>query len=100
MQVEHNQKDNSITIFYETSEMPHVYSSTVYRDENTVVIYFRHHLQDAFELASPDETVAHCQVFRHISERTMTLIEGGIDPAVAIIIDLKNQVHDYRLAAL
>jgi len=97
MQVEYNQKDNSISIFYETNEMPHVYSSTVYRDENTVVIYFRHHLQDAFELASPDETVAHCQVFRHISERTMTLIEGGIDPAVAIIIDLKNQLKSSRV---
>jgi len=100
VEVTYNEEDNSTSFLYEADEMPHVYSSTVYRDENTVVIYFRHHLQDAFELASPDETVAHCQVFRHISERTMTLIEGGIDPAVAIIIELKNQVHDHRLAAL
>jgi hypothetical protein len=97
MEVTYNEEDKSVSLCYERSEMPHVYSSTVYRDENTVVIYFRHHLQDAFELASPDETVAHCQVFRHISERTMTLIEGGIDPAVAIIIDLKNQLKSSRV---
>jgi hypothetical protein len=97
MQVEYNQEDNSIAIFYDTNEMPHVYSSTVYREDNAVVIYFRHHLQDAFELASPDETVAHCQVFYNVSERTMTLIEGGIDPAVAIIIDLKNQLKSSRV---
>jgi hypothetical protein len=41
--------------------------------------------------------VAHCQVFYNVSERTMTLIEGGIDPAVAIIIDLKNRLKLSRV---
>ena len=100
MEVTRNKEDMSITIWYEPDEMPHVYSSTVYWDENTVVIYFRKHLQDAFELASPHETVANCQVFRRVSERTMTLIEGGIDPAVAIIIELKKQASDLWVAAL
>ncbi len=97
MEVTYKEEDKSVSLCYERSEMPHVRSSTVYRDENTVVIYFRHHLQDAFELASPDETVAHCQVFYNVSERTMTLIEGGIDPAVAIIIELKNQLKPSRV---
>jgi hypothetical protein len=97
MEVTYNEEDKSVTLYYEPSEAPSVYLSTVYRDENTVVVYFRRHLQDAFELASPDETVAHCQVFTNVSERTMILIEGGIDPVPAILIDLKNQVAMSRV---